>query len=588
MYQVATVLSLCLTMTPTLLMRKVACIPFGPHGTYQGRVVCCDSDHDSLPELIFSTGNIQHSWDPTRIEVWEHEGWNRFKLVHADTGDTYLWHQYPTSIKFGNAAPVAAGDVDGDGLTDLLCITCHTLRDTLLLDVITVESPSTFSYPCSLTWHYPYMRNQAPQVTPAFYLPNIGGDGPKRILVTGTWIWKNMGNDSNELVWCNHERGFGAFGDFAGNGRLELAGGVPVVWECIGDDKYVQVYIDTTDFPGRGGGMDMFTTDDIDRNGRPEFCVTYFSYPQGRVWLRMYQDESDGNHQFTPTMVDSLRFWGGSVYTQSTGGDIDGDGVDECFWTTPDSVRAYKAFGDNDLRKVWELQLDSSPFDVNSWTTTIYDMNKDGYNEWMLAGNDSISIFEVDAVDLLSPNGGSCSVGDTVPIRWVTNYPPRCDSLSLFLRRDSLWHLSTIATGLPGTDTLYRWVVPSGVPETARVVVIAYGPGWQFDISDSVITFIGGGVVEGTRNVPLQWSLSVSPNPARGAFSVRYDVPRQSRVSVGVYDAGGRLVRSLSEGEVVPGRYEAKLPSGALPAGIYFLRLDTPGFRSVKKAVVAR
>jgi hypothetical protein len=40
-------------------------------------------------------------------------------------------------------------------------------------------------------------------------------------------------------------------------------------------------------------------------------------------------------------------------------------------------------------------------------------------------------------------------------------------------------------------------------------------------------------------------------------------------------NAGGRLVRSLSEGEVVPGRYEAKLPSGVLPAGVYFVRLET-------------
>jgi len=147
--------------------------------------------------------------------------------------------------------------------------------------------------------------------------------------------------------------------------------------------------------------------------------------------------------------------------------------------------------------------------------------------------------------------------------------------------------------------------VPVGVPETARVVVIAYGPGWQFDMSDSAITFIGGGVAEGTHNVPLQWSLSVSPNPARGAFTVRYEVPGKTGtvpdcgrvlsagdcprfLRVGIYDAGGRLVRSLSEGAVAPGRHEAKFPSGTLPAGIYFLRLDTPGFRLVKKAVVAR
>jgi hypothetical protein len=151
-----------------------------------------------------------------------------------------------------------------------------------------------------------------------------------------------------------------------------------------------------------------------------------------------------------------------------------------------------------------------------------------------------------------------------------------------------LWKLQTIVTGLPGTDTLYRWVVPSGVPDTGRIVVMAYGPGHQWDMSDSVITFIGGGVAEETRNVPLQWSLSVSPNPARGQFSVRYDVPSQSRVSVGVYDAGGRLVRWLSEGEVPPGRYEARLPSGALPAGVYFCQLQAGGTTETKRVTVIR
>jgi hypothetical protein len=138
---------------------------------------------------------------------------------------------------------------------------------------------------------------------------------------------------------------------------------------------------------------------------------------------------------------------------------------------------------------------------------------------------------------------------------------------------------------------LYRWVVPSGVPDTGRVVVTAYGPGWQFDMSDSVIHFTGGGVAEVTH-VPLQWALSVSPNPARGAFTVRYDVPFQSRVSVGVYDAGGRLARSLRDGEVAPGRYEARLSSGVLPAGVYFVRLEPSAVNrqplAVTKVVVTR
>jgi hypothetical protein len=203
----------------------------------------------------------------------------------------------------------------------------------------------------------------------------------------------------------------------------------------------------------------------------------------------------------------------------------------------------------------------------------------------------------------------------------------------LFLRRDSSWNLDTITRGLPGTDTLYRWVVPAGVPDTGRVVVIAYGQAlgvrqqgcrlsgkagatlpqskdsrvaWQFDISDSAITFIGSGVAEGTSNIPQQWSLSVSPNPARGAFSIRYEVPlpltlalsQRERegvrevMSLGIYDAGGRLVRSLCEGEVAPGRYEARISSGVLTAGVYFVRLEPSAVSrqplAVTKVVVSR
>jgi hypothetical protein len=223
---------------------------------------------------------------------------------------------------------------------------------------------------------------------------------------------------------------------------------------------------------------------------------------------------------------------------------------------------------------------------MKSLVSTVYDINADGYNELITAGNGKISIFEIDAVDLVSPNRGSYQSGDTIPIRWTTHSPPRCDSLSLFLRRDSLWSLDTIARGLPATDTLYQWVIPASVPDTGRVVVIAYGPGWQYDISDSVVHLAGGGVAEGKRSMPVQWSLSVSPNPARGAFSVRYDVPSQSRVSVGVYDAGGRLVRSLSDGDVAPSRYEVKLPSGTLPAGVYFCTLTAANQRFSRKVIL--
>jgi len=311
------------------------------------------------------------------------------------------------------------------------------------------------------------------------------------------------------------------------------------------------------------------------------------------MYLHLWEADQIGTDVYHRTTVDSVWFSGTDWGRISECGDVDGDGVDECIWTTPDVIRMYKAVGDDQLQEVWHWNDDHGGF--RSLVSTVYDINNDGYNELVTAGNGKISIFEVDAVDLLSPNKGTYQIGDTIPIRWVTHSPPECDSLSLFLRLDSLWNLQTVATGLPGTDTLYRWVVPSGVPDTGRIVVIAYGG--LPPLSEGLARLSAEENRACTQSAKGKWGQSqggdtsmerreerdADVSPARGRA-----VQSPFSISLGVYDVGGRLVRSLSEGEVSLGRYEARIPSGVLPAGIYFLRLDTPGFRDVKKAVVAR
>jgi hypothetical protein len=622
----------CATALTATNMRRVVQIQSGPYADFDGRVVCCDSDHDSLPEMMFVTGTV-HPSDPLRHEVWEHQGWNRFSLVFADTGE----YPEPPGITTGNAIPFAAGDVDNDGLTDIVCITVEPDSinpDIFYDDVITIESPDSFSYPCSLSWYY-RCGNNRPIPNPLYYPPDLDQDGHKEIVMFAHWVWENTGDNQNELTWQDtvHAGYRSTFGDFDMDGKMNFASaslgsdGTMSVWECTGDNQYEVVYQDAV---GQPNGTDAFMTNDIDGDGKPEFYVAYENVPRGKMYLYMW--EMTGDDQYARTLVDSVGFSGTNWGRISECGDIDGDGIDECIWTTPDVIKVYKAVGNDDLQEVWHWNNDHGGF--RSLVSTVYDINGDGYNELITAGNAKISIFEIDAVDLVSPNGGSYSVGDTVEIRWAVNTPPACDSLSLFLRRDSLWNLDTIATGLPGTDTSYRWVVPSNVPDTGRIVVIAYGPSpqpspngrgsegeglprlgqvaWQFDISDSVIHFTGSGVAEGTRNVPLQWSLSVSPNPARGSFTVRYDVPGkwgqsqplrgQTEVqspfstvpvfALGIYDAGGRLVQSLRDGDVVPGRYEARLSSGVLPAGVYFVRLEPSAVSrqplAVTKVVVTR
>jgi hypothetical protein len=592
-------------------LRRVAQIPSGPYNGANGLVVCCDSDHDSLPEMyFFHTTSACH-------QVWELQGWNRFSLVFEDTA-----LQLPY-VRARTAIPFAAGDVDNDGLTDIVCVTIEEAGGGLFYDIVmTLESSDSFSYPCSLSWYYRCGNNYAIPF-PTYYPPDLDDDGHKEILCgvptlsMGASIWENTRDNQNSLVWHDaaHDGYRFTFGDFDMDGRMNFvtstlgSAGIVTVWECTGDDQYQVVYQDTVRQPN---GADVFMTNDIDGDGKPEFYVAYENVPRGKMYLYMWETNAVGVDSYNRTLLDSVGFSGDDWGRISECGDIDADGIDECIWTTPNYIKMYKVIGNLEPKEVWNWYNDHGGF--RSLVSTVYDINGDGYNELIAAGNAKISVFEIDAVDLLSPNGGSCSVGETIAIRWAVNTPPRCDSLSLFLRRDSLWNFDTIATGLPATDTLYRWVVPASVPDTGRIVVMAYGPGHQYDMSDSAITFIGGGVAEGMHKVPLQWSLSVSPNPARGAFSVRYDVPGLGKwglyraesdagalrdcphfpvpVRIGIYDAGGRLVRSLRDGDVAPGRYEVRLPSGVLPAGVYFVRLEPSAVSrqpvAVTKVVVTR
>jgi hypothetical protein len=83
------------------------------------------------------------------------------------------------------------------------------------------------------------------------------------------------------------------------------------------------------------------------------------------------------------------------------------------------------------------------------------------------------------------------------------------------------------------------------------------------------------------------------PNPFHGRTQISYALPAASNVSLGVYDATGRPVRTLASGHQTAGHYsvswDARDAAGKqVPCGVYFYRLDTPGFVSMKQAVVTR
>jgi len=83
------------------------------------------------------------------------------------------------------------------------------------------------------------------------------------------------------------------------------------------------------------------------------------------------------------------------------------------------------------------------------------------------------------------------------------------------------------------------------------------------------------------------------PNPATSTASLAFDLPRGCHTTLRLFDAAGRLVRTLADQEMEPGRHvipwDLENDDGReAPAGVYVYDMTAGGFRSAKKLVVVR
>jgi hypothetical protein len=98
----------------------------------------------------------------------------------------------------------------------------------------------------------------------------------------------------------------------------------------------------------------------------------------------------------------------------------------------------------------------------------------------------------------------------------------------------------------------------------------------------------------GFTSLPLKTLLGVMyPNPGIRVMSIRYQVASVSDVSLCVYDAAGRLVRTIVDGACEPGYYTQVWDTKddmnrKVPAGVYFIRFETDDYQKTEKAVLLR
>ncbi|HEY6626557.1 MAG TPA: T9SS type A sorting domain-containing protein, partial [Ignavibacteriaceae bacterium] len=102
-------------------------------------------------------------------------------------------------------------------------------------------------------------------------------------------------------------------------------------------------------------------------------------------------------------------------------------------------------------------------------------------------------------------------------------------------------------------------------------------------------TFSYSDVVNVSYDVPTEFVLSQNyPNPFNPSTRINYFVPKESFVSIKVYDFLGREVMALVNESRAVGSYEMVFDASNLPSGTYFYTLIAENYSSTKKMILIK
>ena len=92
--------------------------------------------------------------------------------------------------------------------------------------------------------------------------------------------------------------------------------------------------------------------------------------------------------------------------------------------------------------------------------------------------------------------------------------------------------------------------------------------------------------------MPTSYALGQNyPNPFNPTTTIKYDIPAEGSqhvVTLKVYDIIGREVATLVNETKDAGSYQVTFNANKLASGVYFYRLQSGNYSSVKKLVLLR
>jgi photosystem II stability/assembly factor-like uncharacterized protein len=179
----------------------------------------------------------------------------------------------------------------------------------------------------------------------------------------------------------------------------------------------------------------------------------------------------------------------------------------------------------------------------------------------------------------------------------ITGVLPNIAANSVVLRNTAprMLFVGTDMGVYQSTDEGASWVsFSSGMPtmqiydmkykeSTGILLAVTHGRGcWTFNVNATI-------GVENNSGIVKDFNLSQNyPNPFNPSTLISFDLPKESKVRLSVFDILGKEIAVLSEGNRNPGHHSVVWDAAKFSSGIYFYKIDAGSFVETKRMVLVK
>jgi hypothetical protein len=141
------------------------------------------------------------------------------------------------------------------------------------------------------------------------------------------------------------------------------------------------------------------------------------------------------------------------------------------------------------------------------------------------------------------------------------------------------------------TTKTFTFTAPN-TPGTVTMAVTGAGgtnpPNWNHGTSITITVTPVSGIVKTEETVNSYALAQNFPNPFNPVTKISYSLPKSSLVNLTVYDILGQKVASLVSERQEAGSYSIDFDASSLSSGVYYYKIETGDFTSIKKMTLLK